>query len=99
MSHKMISLFVASALLVGNVSAVAQPTAGSGRQGAVSMPAPSKSTAPLKPGGAAGIREAQGASDNVALIASGVILAGIIAAVLLIDDDEDTVTTTTTGAP
>jgi len=48
---------------------------------------------PLKPAGSAGIRKAQGASDRGVLIASGLILAGIVAALVFIDDDENTVST------
>lgn len=50
---------------------------------------------PLHPGGAAGIREAQGASDRGILIASGLILASIVAALLLIEDEDGTVATGT----
>jgi len=58
--------------------------------------AASSNEPPLNPGGAAGIRAAQGASDRGVLIASGFILAGIVAALLLIeDDDEDAVSTGT----
>jgi hypothetical protein len=99
LSHKMIALFVAGVLLVGNVSAVAQPTTGSGTHGQGTVPATSQSAPPLKPGGPAGIKEAQGSSDRVSLIASGLILAGILAAVLLIDDDDDESVTTTGTAP
>jgi len=73
-----IALFLATAILLGSAGAGAEP----------------KNQPALAPAGAAGIRAAQGASDRGVLIASGVILAGIVAALLLIDnDDDDTVST------
>ena len=56
-----------------------------------------KNKAPLDPGGPAGIRLAQGASDRGVLIASGAILAAIVAALLLSEDDDDDAVSTGTN--
>ena len=92
MSRHIIAVFTATVLVCSNLAASAQALA-------VSVPSTesssiAKNNAPLAPGRAASIREAQGVSDRGVLIASGLILAGIVAAMLLIDDDDDAVTTT-----
>jgi len=68
-----IALFVASVIVAGSVDARAQSAAAPGTQ---TQLAPRTSIAlknepPISPGGAAGIRAAQGASDRGVLIASG----------------------------
>jgi len=85
---------VASAVVFGNMEVSAQPVAASQPR---TPPPAEKNNPPLRPAGAAGIREAQGASDRGVLIASGLILTGIVAAMLLIEDDDEN-TTTTTGS-
>src|SRR5262245_28289740 len=96
LSRKLMAFALTSALLAGGISTSAQSAAEPGRQAPVAATASStpKNSPPLKAGNAAGVREAQGANDRVALIASGVILAGIILAVVLIDDDDDSTSTT-----
>jgi hypothetical protein len=82
--------------MAGGLGAGSQSAAAPRMQAPVRILAASGNEPPLNPGGAAGIRAAQGASDRSVLIASGLILAGIVAALLLIeDDDEDAVSTGT----
>ena len=54
------------------------------------QPLPAQNHPPLKPAGAAGIREAQGIADVDVWFISGLIVAAIVAALLLADDDEAT---------
>lgn len=79
--------------MLGSIGASAHTVTGSqaGAQTRTAM----KNEFPLAPGGAAGVRKAQGASDRGVLIASGLILAGIVVAMLLIDDDEESPPATT----
>ena len=51
---------------------------------------------PLPPGGAAGIRQAQGNSDTVWHIIGLGFFGGVVLAMILINADDDQVATTTT---
>jgi len=93
--RQLIAVFVTSALMLGSMGAGATSAASSQPQ---NHPPIARNQPALTPAPAAGIREAQGASDRGVLIASGLILAGIVAALLLIDDDENTVSTGTTAS-
>ena len=91
MSRRLVALVVVSALLIGSTGAGAQTPVVSATQARTthaSMMA--KNEPPLKPGGAAGIRKAQGAADLDVWFISGLIVAAIVAALLLADDDDAT---------
>jgi len=87
-SQKLIVLVVASALVFGSIAARAAPA--SEATPVVTQTYVSKNQPPLKPAGAAGIREAQGIADVDVWFISGLIVAAIVAALLLADDDEAT---------
>ncbi len=97
MSSRLIAFLVASAVVAGSLGAGSQSAAAPGTQAPVRILGASSNEPPLNPGGAAGIRAAQGASDRGVLIASGLILAGIVAALLLIEDEDDDAVSTGTN--
>lgn len=79
-------LLVASAIVFGNISGSAQPVAASQIQTQPSTVA--KNEPPLKPAGAAGIRQAQGIEDIDVWFFSGLILAAIVWVLADSDDDD-----------
>jgi hypothetical protein len=85
--RQLTALFVAGAIVFGNVGASASTTAS---PPAASAPASTatKNEPPLKPGGPASIRQAQGIEDVDVWIISGLILGAIIW-VLVDNDDSD----------
>jgi len=95
LSRTLIAWIIASTIVTASVGASAQTNA------AAATPVKTvvtKNEPPLKAGGPAGIRAAQGASDRGVLIASGLILTAIVAALLLTqEDDDDTVSTGSTN--
>ena len=85
----LVNLLVSSAFVFGSVSANAL---------SAPMNGPIKNQSPLPPGGAAGIKQAQG-SEIDPLLAGGIVAGIFLVGVLLIgdnDDDDNGVATTTT---
>jgi len=103
MSRKLTALLVSSALVFANMSTSAwSAPVGSDpvQTQAVQSNAPANNQAPLPPGGAAGIKKAQGFEDSPWL-GIGVVLGLFVAGVLLLDDDDDddgVTSTTGTGS-
>ena len=89
MSRKLTALLVSSALVFANTSTSAWSAGSepSGTQAAQSESA-ANNQAPLPPGGAAGIKEAQGVQDSPWL-GIGIVVALFVGGVLLLDDDDD----------
>ncbi len=85
MLRQLTALFVAAAIVFGNVGASASTAAG---VPIATPPGIAKNEPPLKPGGAAGIRQAQGIEDVDIWIFSGLILGAIIW-VLVGNDNDD----------
>jgi hypothetical protein len=85
--RQLIAVVVATALTFGSIRADAEPVAASQPQ---NQPLLAQNQPPLKPAGAAGIREAQGIADVDVWFISGVILAAILVILLVNDDDEAT---------
>src|SRR5262245_29500326 len=91
MFQKLIVLLVAAALALGTTEARAQFLAVANPQTQTGQsPAVPKNVPPLRSGGAAGIREAQGTEGPLRLIVGGLIVTSIVVAILLIEDDENT---------
>jgi hypothetical protein len=87
MSRKLMAVFVSAALALGSVTTGAWAAGEPAKQPAqTSLVA--KNESPLPAGGAAGIKQAQGAGDNSGLILLGLIVGSIALAILLTDDDE-----------
>jgi len=81
--RQLTALFVAGAIALGNVAASASTTASP----AVAAAPVAKNDPPLKPGGPAGIHQAQGIEDVDVWIISGLILGAIIW--VLVGNDND----------
>jgi len=99
MSRKLMAILVSSALASGTVStgAWSAPTGSSAVEAqAVQTIAPANNPSPLPPGGAAGIKEAQGFQDSP-WFGISVVVGLFIVGVLLLQDDDDDETTSTTG--
>ena len=91
MSRKLMAMLVSSALMLGSISTSAwsaPDTAGATQaQVAQNIDSP-KNFSPLPPGGAAGIKEAQGI-ENSPWLGLGIVAAIVIIAWVLIDDDDN----------
>jgi hypothetical protein len=81
-AHQLTVLLVAGAIVLGSISGRAQPIAAFQIQ-----MQPTKNEPPLKPAGAAGIRQAQGSEDIDVWFISGLALAAIVW--ILVDNDDD----------
>jgi hypothetical protein len=102
MVRKMVALLVSGAVWLGGMNAALA-------QAASPQPAPSVSTThdakadrnstPLPPGGAAGIRQAQGNGETIWTIIGLGFLGGVVLAMIFVGNDEsdDEVVTTTTS--
>lgn len=90
MSRKLMALLVSSAMAFGSVSTSAWSATGvSGTNTqAVQTADAAKNQSPLPPGGAAGIKEAQGFEDSPWL-GIGLVAAAVVIAWILLDDHED----------
>jgi hypothetical protein len=91
MSRKLMAILVSSAMAFGSVSTSAwsAPDASNKVQTqAVQTADAVKNQSPLPPGGAAGIREAQGI-ENSPWLGLGLVAAAVIIAWILLDDDSD----------
>jgi hypothetical protein len=87
MSRKLTALLVSSALVLANISTSAW-SAGSEPLQTPTVQSAANNQAPLPPGGAAGIKEAQGFEDSPWL-GIGIVVALFVGGVLLLDDDDD----------
>lgn len=87
MSRQLTALFVAGAIVFGDVGASASTTVSPPAAAPASTVA--RNEAPLKPGGPAGIHRAQGIEDVDVWVFSGLILGAIIWILVADDDDED----------
>lgn len=91
MSRKLMVMLVSSALMLGSVSTSAWSatgTAGATQTQAVQTSDAPKNFAPLPPGGAAGIKEAQGI-ENSPWLGLGIVAGIVIIAWILIDNGDD----------
>ena len=88
MSRKLMAVLVSTAMAFGSVSTSAW-SAGEPAKQTTKTSTVAKNQAPLPAAGAAGIKQAQGAGDNSALILGGLIVGSIVLALLLTEDDED----------
>jgi hypothetical protein len=91
MVRKMVALLVSGAVLIGGMNAALA-------QGPSAQPAGTSSTnsTPLPPGGAAGIRQAQGGGETAWNIIGLGFLGAVVLAMIFIGNDEDDETPTTT---
>ena len=91
MVRKMVALLVSSAVLVGGMNAaLAQGVSPQPAGTAVSTNAKADgNSTPLPPGGAAGIRQAQGGGDTVWHIIGLGFLGGVVLAMIFVGNDED----------
>ena len=87
MSRKLMAILVSSALAFGSVSTSAW-SATEGQAQAVQTVDSAKNQSPLPPGGAAGIKQAQGFEDSPWL-GLGLVAAVVVIAWILLDDDDD----------
>ena len=97
MSRKFMAMLVSSALLLGSVSTSALSATESLKAQAQTVQTSAvKNESPLPPGGAAGIKEAQGI-ENSPWLGIGLVAGIILVAWLLLDDDEDDEAPTSTN--
>ena len=82
--RRLTALFVAGAIVFGNIGANASTASASA---SASRSTAAKNAPPLKPGGAAGIRQAQGIEDVDVWIIAGLALGAIIW--VLVGNDND----------
>ncbi|MET0594848.1 MAG: hypothetical protein ABW133_19260 [Polyangiaceae bacterium] len=87
MSRKLMAVLVSTALAFGNVTTSAWAAGEPAKAAQTSIA--TKNQSPLPAAGAAGIKQAQGAGDNSALILGGLIVGSIVLALLLTQDDDD----------
>lgn len=87
MSRKLMAVLVSTALALASVSTGASAAGEPTKQTAPTSVA-AKNESPLPAGGAAGIKQAQGAADNSGWILAGLIVGSIALAILLTQDDE-----------
>ena len=95
MSRKLMAMLVSSTLILGSISTSAwsaPDTAGATQ----AQTAVQTNFSPLPPGGAAGIKEAQGIEDSPWL-GIGIVAAIVIVAWILLDDDDDEEEAPSTG--
>lgn len=85
MLRQLTGVFVAGAIVLGSIGASASTTASASASAPPSTVA--KNEPPLKPGGPAGIRQAQGIEDVDVWIIAGLALGAIIW--VLVDNDND----------
>ena len=99
MSRMLTALLVSSALVFANMSTSAWSAAVGSEPARTQTVQPDEAAnnhAPLPPGGAAGIKQAQGFQDSP-WFGIGVVVSLFIAGVLLLDDDDDDGATSTTA--
>jgi hypothetical protein len=103
MARQLVALLVSSAVLVGAMSSASSAQSPSAQAGnpvtsSVRDAKADRNSTPLPPGGAAGIRQAQGNGETVWNIVGLAFFGGVIAAMIFVGNPEDSqsVTTTTT---
>jgi hypothetical protein len=90
MSRKLMAMLVSSTLVFGSISTSAwSATDTVGATQAVLAADSPKNFSPLPPGGAAGIKEAQGFDENSPWLGLGIVAGIVIIAWILLDDDDD----------
>lgn len=89
MSRKLMAVLISTAMAFSSVGTSAW-SAGEPAKQTTQTSASAKNQSPLPAAGAAGIKQAQGAGDNSALILGGLILGSILLAILLTEDDNST---------
>jgi hypothetical protein len=87
MSRKLMAVLVSTAMAFSSVTTSAW-SAGEPAKQTTQTSTAAKNQSPLPAAGAAGIKQAQGAGDNSALILAGLVAGSILLALLLVDDDE-----------
>lgn len=105
MVRKMVALLVSGTVLLGGMNvALAQTTSAAAGKPAPAVSATQNAKAdrnstPLAPGGAAGIRQAQGNGETVWTIVGLGFFGGVVAAMIFVgnDEDENSVSTTTSN--
>ena len=91
MSRKLMAVLLSSALAFGSISTSAWSAtdiANNGQAQAAQTANSAKNQSPLPPGGAAGIKQAQGFEDSPWL-GLGLVAAVVVIAWILLDDDDD----------
>jgi len=100
MPRKLIALFVASTLGLGSISTSAWSAPGPTQQvkasGATTARSEAKNVPPLAAAGAAGIREAQGAGNELYIL-GGFVGVFVLLTLLDTDNDDNVPVPTTTG--
>ena len=96
MSRKLLAVLVSTAMAFGSVTTSAWSAGEPAKQATTAVAA--KNQSPLPAAGAAGIKQAQGAGDNSALILGGLIVGSIVLALLLTEDDDGGGGPITTGS-
>ena len=86
MSRKLMAVLVSTAMAFSSVATSAWSAGEPTKQ---TTQTAAKNQSPLPAAGAAGIKQAQGAGDNTALILGGLIVGSIVLALLLTQDDDD----------
>ena len=89
MIRKMVALLVSSAVLVGSMNAALAQGVSSKPESTTVSTAQNGNSTPLPPGGAAGIREAQGGGETVWHIIGLGFLGGVVLAMIFVGNDED----------
>jgi hypothetical protein len=92
------AILVSSALVFGNVSTsawAASDTSNTIQAQTVQTADPANNNSPLPPGGAAGIKQAQGGWEDNPWVGLGIVAAIVIIAWVLLDDDDDDETPST----
>lgn len=100
MSRTLLNSLISTAFLLGNVSTSSWPANAASstvQAGAVQVAAAPSNQSPLPPGGAAGIKEAQGLEGGPHWLEAGLAIGAVIAIWLLMDDSDFDDATTTTG--
>ena len=88
MSRKLMAVLVSTAMAFSSVGTSAW-SAGEPAKQTAQTSVQAKNQSPLPAAGAAGIKQAQGAGDNSALILGGLILGSILLAILLTNNDDN----------
>jgi hypothetical protein len=105
MVRKMVALLVSGAVLIGGMNAAlaqaasAQPANPASSVSAAPDAKADRNATPLPPGGAAGIRQAQGGGETIWNIIGLGFLGGVVLAMIFVgnDEDDEEVPTTTTS--
>ena len=98
MRRKLMAILVASAMAFGTVSTSAWSAADTANNvQAVQTADGAKNQSPLPPGGAAGIKQAQGFVEEFPLLSVALVVGAIALVWILLDEDDDDEATSTTS--